>query len=119
MQIVIFYGLELVMPWSKESRQSRGYGAEWEKARLRVIERDKGLCQPCLRDGRVTQFKDVDHVVSRDLAAKRGWTHAKTEHPDNLQCICTDCHKRKTAEEKGGTYRPRVQIGLDGWPVES
>lgn len=104
------------MAFSKESRQSRGYGAEWEKIRKLVIERDKGLCQPCLREDRVTAYRDVDHVVPKAEAARRGWSEAKMNDPANLQCICLECHKAKTARENGGVYRPKPRIGLDGCP---
>lgn len=106
------------MVWSTESRQSRGYGSAWEKVRKQVIERDKGLCQPCLRAGRVTAFRAVDHITPKAVAEKQRWSQAKTDDPDNLQCICKPCHDEKTAKENGQAYRPKVQIGLDGWPVE-
>lgn len=106
------------MAWSKESRQSRGYGAQWEKIRKLAIERDKELCQPCQRKGRVSIGREVDHVVSKAKAAKLGWTKAQVDALSNLQCICTDCHKAKTAGETGKVYRPKVQIGLDGCPKD-
>jgi 5-methylcytosine-specific restriction enzyme A len=107
------------MAWSKESRQSRGYGAEWDRVRLVVIARDKGLCQPCLAKGRVSAFRAVDHVVSKAQAKKLRWSPAKTDHPDNLQCICEPCHSEKTEVEQGKKAPvARVAIGLDGWPVE-
>lgn len=107
------------MAWSKESRQSRGYGAEWEKLRLQVIERAKGMCEECARQGRVAMGRDVDHVVSRAKAHMLGWTKRKTEALTNLQYLCTPCHKRKTTEETGRTHRePRPAIGEDGWPIE-
>ena len=107
------------MAWSKESRQSRGYDATWTKTRLRVLKRDDGLCQPCLKNGRVEMAKEVDHIVGKAQAAKLGWHRSRTEADANLQSICTPCHKRKTTEEQGGTYRePKKATGLDGWPVE-
>lgn len=108
------------MVWSKESRQSRGYGAEWEKVRQVVIKRAKGLCEKCQRNGRVVMGKDVDHVVSKAKAAAMRWSKARIDHPSNLQYICRPCHLEKTAKETGRTYRePTPEIGLDGWPVES
>ncbi len=104
------------MPWSKESRQSRGYGSQWVKIRKLVMARDKGLCQPCAKESRVTRATQVDHVVSKAEAVRRRWTQAQVDDPANLQAICTPCHDRKTTEENGGTYRPKVEIGLDGWP---
>lgn len=106
------------MPWSKESRQSRGYDAEWEKIRKLVIERAKGLCEKCAADGRVAKGRDVDHKVPKAKAAKLGWNRAKTDHPGNLWYLCQPCHEEKTATENGRAYRPKMQIGLDGWPIE-
>lgn len=106
------------MPWSTESRQSRGYGAEWVKIRKQVLERDGHLCQPCLKQNRPTVAREVDHITSKAKAAKLGWTQEQVDNMQNLQAICHSCHLRKTTEETGRTYRPKVQIGLDGWPVE-
>ena len=106
------------MAWSNESRHSRGYGNSWEKLRKRIIERAKGLCENCARNGRVARGRDVDHVVSKAKAARLGWSRARTDHPSNLQFLCEPCHKAKTASEQGRTLRPpKVQIGLDGWPI--
>lgn len=106
------------MPWSKESRQSRGYGAQWVKIRKLVIARAKGLCEQCAKEGRVARGRDVDHVVSKAEAAKRRWTQAQVDDLANLQLLCPPCHDRKTTEETGRTYRPKVEIGLDGWPKD-
>ena len=106
------------MVWSTESRQSRGYGAEWDKIRLVVIERDCGLCQACKREGRVAVGKSVDHIVSKAKATKLGWTQAQTDALENLQTICDPCHNKKSAEEEGRRYNPPVRYGEDGWPIE-
>lgn len=108
------------MAWSSESRQSRGYGSSWEKLRKVVIARAKGMCEKCEREGKVARGRDVDHVVSKAKAKRLGWSHTRTDHPDNLQYLCPPCHKAKTAADEGRTLRPpKVQIGLDGWPVSS
>ena len=106
------------MAWSRESRQSRGYGAEWEKVRALVYKRDSGLCQACLREDRVTAGKEVDHIVPKAEAARRGWTQAQTDDPGNLELLCTPCHERKTARDNGKAYRPKIQFGPDGWPID-
>lgn len=107
------------MAWSKLSRQARGYGAEWDRARKEIIARDMGLCQPCLKQGRTTKYHAVDHIVSKEIAKARGWSKERTEHPDNLQCICKPCHLVKTEEEQGKTKRPQPKrIGVDGFPIE-
>lgn len=98
------------MAWSRESRQSRGYGAEWDRTRLRVLRRDSYLCQPCLRAfNRPTPAAQVDHIKPK---AKGG-----TDDDGNLQAICVACHDAKTLRDKGARSRP--QIGIDGFPVDT
>jgi 5-methylcytosine-specific restriction protein A len=104
------------MTWkhSKQSSHERGYGYKWQKLRKQAMERDAYLCQPCQRKGRVTPAKECDHITPK---AKGG-----TDALCNLQAICIPCHKAKTeqeaAEAQNRAHRPKVTIGLDGWPVE-
>lgn len=106
------------MAWSKESRQSRGYGAQWGKLRLTIIKRAGGLCEKCASEGRLAVGRDVDHKTPKAMAKRMGWSEAKMDHPDNLWFLCTPCHDRKSTEETGRTFRPKVVTGEDGWPVE-
>lgn len=106
------------MAWSKESRQSRGYGAKWDKTRARILKRDCGICQPCLKRGILHVGTEVDHIISKANAKKIGWTEEQIEADSNLQTICHDEHKRKTAEEQGKALWPKVKIGVDGFPIE-
>jgi 5-methylcytosine-specific restriction protein A len=84
--------------WSdprRGSRQSRGYGADWDRERKVVLHRDAGLCQPCLRRGHTTpNCNTVDHIVNK---AQGG-----SDDRRNLQTICTSCHSRKTQAESRG-----------------
>ena len=73
------------------TRQERGYGAEWEKTRKRILSRDKGLCQVCMTEGKLRPAKQVDHKVPK---AEGG-----TDEDGNLQAICVPCHQAKTAAE--------------------
>lgn len=107
------------MAWSKESRQSRGYGPEWDKVRKVVIARAKGLCEKCAEGGQVAIGRDVDHKVPKAEAKRLRWSEAKTDHPSNLWYLCKPCHDAKTAAENGQTYRPKVATGLDGWPEDN
>lgn len=106
------------MPWSNESRQSRGYGAAWEQLRKKVIARAKGMCEECARQGRVAMGRDVDHKVSKAKARQMGWSDAQIDDDANLQYLCTTCHDEKTTRETGRIYRPKIVYGEDGWPVE-
>ena len=104
--------------WGSKSRHERGYGNSWVKVRKIVMERDKGLCQPSLKKGLIVRATEVDHIVSKAKAKRMGWSDARIDHPDNLQAISKDEHLKKTREEVGATYKPKVQIGPDGWPVK-
>lgn len=73
------------------SASERGYGSAWTKLRHRIMQRDCGLCQPCRQAGRVSQAKQVDHIVPK--------SNGGTDSEDNLQAICTACHKAKTGRE--------------------
>lgn len=95
------------MAWSTTSRHERGYGTAWDKLRKLILARDKHLCQPCLRKGRIHSANQVDHIVPK---AKGG-----TDDPDNLQAICKPCHVEKTLADEGKRLKPT--IGADGWPV--
>lgn len=75
-----------------KSRHERGYGSKWYKLRDLVLKRDSYLCQTCLRNGIITQAKEVDHIKNK---ASGG-----SDSLDNLESICTDCHKKKTIKER-------------------
>ena len=74
------------------SRHERGYGSAWDKTRVRIMMRDGGICQPCLKLGSVHPGTEVDH---RTPKAQGG-----TDDDDNLQTICKDAHRAKTNGKK-------------------
>jgi 5-methylcytosine-specific restriction protein A len=83
------------------SRHKRNYGWAWEQLREQVLQRDSGICQPGLKRGEVHIANEVDHITSRAEARTLGWTTEQTEAMENLQSICTDCHRIKTSSEAG------------------
>ena len=85
----------------------RTRGRKWLAIRKAILNRDCGLCQVCIAQGRLTVATEVDHITQ---IADGG-----TDDYDNLQAICHDCHADKTARENG--KRRRVAIGADGWPI--
>lgn len=97
------------MVWSNESRHKRGYGHQWDKTRKAILERDRYLCQPCLRNDKPTVANQVDHITPK---AKGG-----TDSADNLEAICDPCHKAKTARDSGKEYKPKRTTAINGWPV--
>jgi len=68
------------------SKQSRGYGGEWE--RISLLKRQANpVCEVC----NDATADDVDHIVPFI-----GVTDPKRTEWKNLQSICRDCHNRKT-----------------------
>lgn len=70
--------------------------------------------------------RECDHIVPKAKADADGLVvtaDGETVHFNdlrNLQPLCIDCHDAKSAREAAEArgYRPRRQIGPDGWPVE-
>ena len=78
---------------ARGTRHERGYGSAWDKIRKRILKRDGGLCQPCLKRDLITPATQVDHIINK---ASGG-----TDDDANLQSICKPCHDAKTARERG------------------
>jgi len=97
------------MTWEHEgSRHERGYGYEWTKKRAYVLARDGYLCQPCYRKGKPTPATEVDHITPKSQDG--------TDDTDNLQAICSTCHKAKTAQEATGR-KARQEYDINGFPI--
>lgn len=75
--------------WENSTRRDR-LPPDWPKRRLRILRRDKYLCQERLDDGLLCMGKatDVDHI-------KPGDDHSD----DNLQSLCVLHHRRKSGRE--------------------
>lgn len=67
-------------------------GSKWRAIRREILARDCGTCQVCLAAGRFALACDVDHV--RPI-----WEGGSETDRANLQSLCDDCHKAKTARE--------------------
>lgn len=82
------------------TRHERGYGTAWTKLRELVLRRDAGICQACIKTGRITLAREVDHITPK---AEGG-----TDEETNLQSLCRPCHAEKSAQE--------ARRGIDrGW----
>ena len=71
----------------------QGRPAGWKATRLRILQRDGGLCQchECKAAGRYEIAHMVDHIDNR-----RGNGY---DSDDNLAAINRQCHERKTQVE--------------------
>ena len=85
----------------------RTTGKKWQRMRS-IVLKEEPLCRICDGKGQVTPSAEVDHIVP---LARKG-----TDNRDNLQGVCIECHKAKTAVENG--YQIRKTIGLDGYESE-
>jgi 5-methylcytosine-specific restriction endonuclease McrA len=61
----------------------------------------------CDRLGIVTEGAELDHI----LPLYKGGDN----RDENLQMLCIECHRKKTAEDLGVRYRR--ETGPDGWPT--
>jgi 5-methylcytosine-specific restriction enzyme A len=93
--------------WQKRNDYGRISGRALQALRNRILS-DEPLCRSCTGKGRVTAATEIDHIIP----LSKGGTY----DDDNLQPLCTECHKVKTASDTGRTIKPR--IGLDGYPIE-
>ena len=80
------------MARAKSVATDRVRGGKLQRIRLRVLKRDRWLCQSCLAAGRVTIAAEVDHVVPLHLGG--------SESDGNRQSLCKVCHRAKSDEEE-------------------
>lgn len=76
----------------KGNRHQRGYGNQWDKIRAVIIERDKGICQECLRNRIIKSGSQVDHIKPKYQGG--------TDNHNNLEVLCMAHHSDKTARER-------------------
>lgn len=89
--------------WRTDKRKTaeRGYGAAWQRARLRFLQAHP-LCVMCQRDGRVTAAQVVDHITKHEGDQALFWDEA------NWQPLCKPHHDSdKQMAEKSGEERTR------------
>ena len=104
--------LHLGCGWQRHQQgktaSQRGYGSQWRALRTVALERDKYLCQECLKQGRYITATTVDHIIAK--------AHGGSDNLSNLQSLCNSCHKFKTARER---LRERLKCGQfytgSGW----
>lgn len=106
------------MAWSKESPASRGYGSEWRRIRVLVLQRDGYTCQceDCLRTDRVRTASHVDHKVSKADWMRTKCTLEGVDDLSNLRAINAQCHALKGIREKGQT--PKAGADVNGMPLD-
>lgn len=61
---------------------------EWKRVKTLALVRDKGLCQWCMREGRIRPADVVHHIAE----VKQEWN--KRLDINNLVSLCHECHNR-------------------------
>lgn len=67
---------------------NRLLGYEWDELRRKVLARDNYKCRNPSCDNEGT---DVDHIIAKILGG--------TDDLENLQALCSKCHKKKTKDD--------------------
>ncbi|MFC0853114.1 HNH endonuclease [Halalkalibacter oceani] len=73
----------------------------WLKFRELALLRDNHLCQPCLRQKRITPANTVHHIKPIEDFPELALTL------DNVESICPPCHNREHPEKGGGHKKKR------------
>lgn len=94
--------------WGNKTAAQRDYGKGWKKTRRRVIQRDRGWCQHCLKAGRYTKGNQCDHIKPR---AEGGG-----DEMSNLQLLCIPCHNIKSLRDRGYLVKGTDATGLPTQP---
>lgn len=88
-------------PWKPMRKPFDGYrhhntefyrSTAWRKLRAVKLEQ-KPMCEECLKAGRLTPARMVDHIVPINKGGAR-------LDLGNLQSLCNACHARKSAKDK-------------------
>lgn len=86
--------------WVSQNRSGDPFywSAAWRALRKARLQIDNYLCQECQAKGKVTEAREVDHILPRA-------THPELElDVDNTRSLCKPCHSRKTlSEQRNGT----------------
>jgi len=84
----------------------RPRGRILQRLRTRIMQ-GQPLCKMCEDKGLVTPGAEMDHIVPLFMGG--------SNDDDNLQMLCVECHRKKSADDLGVRFRPT--IGSDGWPI--
>lgn len=80
----------------------------WSKIVKIVKSLYKNKCSNCGSSDHV----EVDHIVGRAEAKRRGWTPEQMHRMSNLQLLCKGCHHLKTiSEQRAGRAAARKPRG--------
>jgi 5-methylcytosine-specific restriction endonuclease McrA len=65
----------------------------WQACRAAAWSRDRGLCQDCLKSGRITPAEIVHHIT--ELTPQNIGNPSISLNLDNLVSVCRECHAKR------------------------
>ena len=95
---------DMAKDWAKAFYNSR----EWHVARRITLRRDHYTCHDC--EGRA---EEVHHIT--ELTPENIHDRMISLNPDNLMCLCHDCHTRRT--HKDGDVDDAMKFDDNGYVV--
>jgi len=63
---------------------------EWKSLRAYKFTEARGLCEECLKQGKIIGGKEIHHIVPIDT--NEGWE--RRYDIANLKCLCPQCHNK-------------------------
>lgn len=66
----------------------------WRRIRKKALQRDRYLCQYCLREGKVVRATEVHHIIEADKDEDLRLSL------DNLISLCWNCHEKTKKKGK-------------------
>lgn len=84
--------LDLIASNPKANTTQRGYGSDWQRVRMLILNRDKWICYICGKK-LVNSDATVDHIVSIADDPSLRLT------PSNLAACCRACNSRKAGRK--------------------
>lgn len=87
----------------------------WQRVRDYVYCRDNGLCQDCLKAGKITPGLEVHHLVT--LTASNIDDADIALNPDKLVTLCYECHKKRHWHDRSALTEG-YKFDIDGNIIE-
>lgn len=97
----------------KEYAETFYKGQQWKACREIAMKKAGGLCENCLKDGRIKAAVVVHHIIP--ITPENITNPEITLNLANLQALCTDCHAaihakgqpRRWSVDQAGRIAPR------------
>ena len=80
-----------IMATHRLTPSQRGYNYKWKKFREEYLKRNP-FCVECIKKGKLTQAKVVDHIIPHKGDERLFWDES------NMQALCIRCHNKKTGK---------------------